>query len=177
MGERELGGDEQPKVGAGVGVGSEWAGAGEVADTEVVAGAGVVAARVTAGEVVGAEVLDGASGTRCWGAGCGGGGLLLVVEFGVIHLDDVDWLGLELEASCEVGRSATRGGYRCPFGPPGPALARARGGPLIFVLGRPGTIIYRAHAVLAHGLGRQPKPRPVVSFRAGLARSARALTG
>jgi hypothetical protein len=67
--------------------------------------------------------------------------------------------------------------YRCPFEPPGPALARAQGGPLIFVLGRPGTIIYRARAVLAHGLGGQPKPGPVVPFRAGLARSARALTG
>jgi hypothetical protein len=68
-------------------------------------------------------------------------------------------------------------GYRCPFGPPGPALARARGGPLIFVPARPGTIIYRARAVLAHGLGGLPKPVPVVPFRAGLARSVRTLTG
>jgi hypothetical protein len=45
----------------------------------------------------------------------------------------------------------------------GSALARARGGPLIFVPGRPGTIIYRARAVLAHRLGAaQARARRVV---------------
>jgi hypothetical protein len=59
-------------------------------------------------------------------------------------------------------------GYRCPFGPPGPALARARGGPLIFVPGRPGTIIHRARAVLAHGLGGgSPSPGPSGRFGPG----------
>jgi hypothetical protein len=70
-----------------------------------------------------------------------------------------------------------RSRYRCPFEPPGPALAAgARGGPLIFVPPRPGTIIYRARVVLAHGLGGSPRPGSSCRFEPGQPANARPYT-
>jgi hypothetical protein len=42
--------------------------------------------------------------------------------------------------------------YRCPFGPPGPALARAGGGPLNFVSCLARSYIPSCCAEVAHGL-------------------------
>ena len=60
--------------------------------------------------------------------------------------------------------------YRWPFGPPGPALARARPGPLLAVpcLARPN--LKSGRAVPAHGLYQRPKHGPAGLFRAGPAR-------
>ena len=60
--------------------------------------------------------------------------------------------------------------YRWPFGPPGPALARARPGPLLAVpcLARPN--IKSGRAVPAHGLYQRPKHGPAGLFRARPAR-------
>ena len=63
--------------------------------------------------------------------------------------------------------------YRWPFGPPGPALARARAGPFLAgpCLARPN--IAAGRVVLAHGLCRRPRHGPAGLFRAGPARGAR----
>jgi hypothetical protein len=69
--------------------------------------------------------------------------------------------------------------YRWAFGPPGPALARARGGSLNYGSGQPDTNIHRVVSCPFTGCG-DTKPRPVTLFRAGLARNSptlRAPTG
>ena len=65
--------------------------------------------------------------------------------------------------------------YTWSFGPPGPALARARPGPLLAVpcLARPN--IKSGRAVPGHGLYQQPKHGPAGLFRAGSARWSPAL--
>jgi hypothetical protein len=74
-------------------------------------------------------------------------------------------ISLYLTSASQIKKSQS---YRCPFRPPSPALAQARGDLLIFVQGRPGTIIYRprARVMLAHGLGAGPSPG--LSCRFGL---------
>jgi hypothetical protein len=49
-------------------------------------------------------------------------------------------------------------GYRCPFGPPAPALARARHGPVNFVPGQARHYSPSYRVVPAHRLRRRPKP-------------------
>ena len=63
--------------------------------------------------------------------------------------------------------------YRWPFGPSGPAQARARPSPPFLgpCLARPD--IPAGRAVLAHGLHRRPRHGPTGLFRAGPARGAR----
>jgi hypothetical protein len=65
--------------------------------------------------------------------------------------------------------------YRWPFGPPGPALARARPG--LFFIGPclAWSNIPPGRAVLARGLSRRPKHGPAGLFRAGPARQSSAL--
>ena len=67
--------------------------------------------------------------------------------------------------------------YRWPFGPPGPALARARAGPFLAgpCLARPN--IAAGRVVLAHGLYRRPRHGPASLFRAGPAREPGLLVG
>jgi hypothetical protein len=57
---------------------------------------------------------------------------------------------------------------------PGPALARARHGPVKFLPGLARHYCPPCRVVLAHGLRRRPKPRPMGMFCAGPARKARA---
>ena len=62
--------------------------------------------------------------------------------------------------------------YRCPSGPPGPARARARPGPVTSgpCLARPYYLTGRARS--AHGLRRRPRHGPTGLFRAGPAQKA-----
>jgi len=62
--------------------------------------------------------------------------------------------------------------YRCPSGPPGPARARARPGPVTSgpCLARPYYLKGRARS--AHGLRRRPRHGPTGLFRAGPAQKA-----
>jgi hypothetical protein len=64
---------------------------------------------------------------------------------------------------------------RCPFGPPDPALARVRTGPLNFVLHLAMPYAPPRRARAAHGLQRQPKPVPVGLFHDGPARNSTTL--
>jgi hypothetical protein len=57
--------------------------------------------------------------------------------------------------------------YRWAFGPPGPALARARGGPLNLGPGQPGTNIHRAVSCPFTGCGDSPSPGPSCCFVPG----------
>jgi hypothetical protein len=64
---------------------------------------------------------------------------------------------------------------RCPFGPPDPALARVRTGPLNFVLHLAMPYAPPRRARAAHGLQRHPKPVPVGLFHDGPARNSTSL--
>jgi hypothetical protein len=58
-------------------------------------------------------------------------------------------------------------GYRWAFGPPGPALAWARGGPLNFVSGQPGPNSHRVVSCPPTGCGEGPSPGPSCCFVPG----------
>jgi hypothetical protein len=57
--------------------------------------------------------------------------------------------------------------YRCPFGPPGPTLARAWGGPLNLVPGKPDTDLHRAVSCPPTGCADSPSPGPSCHFGPG----------
>jgi hypothetical protein len=65
------------------------------------------------------------------------------------------------------------GYYRCPSGPPGPALARAHLGPVGIVSGLARHYDTSGHAGAAHMLQWQPRHGPTGQFHVGSARTAR----
>jgi hypothetical protein len=67
--------------------------------------------------------------------------------------------------------------YRCPTGPPGPALARTQGGPFNSVPCLARLYVPPCRAEAAHRLHQWPKPGPAGLFRAGRARNSPTRTG